>query len=118
MIRNIPNKYTDEDLLKEIEEFQGKFDSLFLPWDYEKKGNKGYAFINFVHPLHFLLFHEKFDGKGWSLFDSRKICELKYARFTSIHEIVGNAINYKEKKPHFFFNPKNQVPIEIPMVTI
>jgi RNA recognition motif-containing protein len=63
MIRNIPIKYSDEMLLKELEEFMGKFDCVYLPYDAEKKGNRGYAFINFTHPLHILLFYEKFEGK-------------------------------------------------------
>ena len=58
MIRNIPIKYTDKMLQKEIEEFNEKYDCLYMPYDYEKGGNKGYAFINFIHPLHILMFFE------------------------------------------------------------
>ena len=57
MIRNIPIKYTDKMLIKELEGFDGKFDCLYMPYDFEKGGNKGYAVINFIHPLHILLFH-------------------------------------------------------------
>ena len=56
MIRNIPIKYTDEILNDTFKEFHGKYDCLYMPYDYEKNGNKGYAFINFVNPLHILLF--------------------------------------------------------------
>ena len=68
MIRNIPIKYTDEILNEALEEFHGKYDCLYMPYDYEKNGNKGYAFINFVNPLHILYFYEKFNGKnGYTL---------------------------------------------------
>ena len=76
MIRNIPIKYTDEILNDTFKDFHGKYDCLYMPFDYEKNGNKGYAFINFVNPLHILLFYEKFNGKKWMHFESNKICEL------------------------------------------
>ena len=41
MIRNIPIKYTDKILNETFEEFHGKYDCLYMPYDYEKNGNKG-----------------------------------------------------------------------------
>ena len=106
MIRNIPIKYTDNILIKDLEEFKGKYDCLYMPYDYEKKGNKGYAFINFVNPLHILYFHEKFNGKKWPLFESNKICELNSANFQGIYEIQKHSKNYKGyKKPLFYSEP-------------
>ena len=87
MIRNIPIKYTDEILNESLKEFHGKYDCLYLPFDYEKNGNKGYAFINFVNPLHILYFYEKFNGKKWAHFESSKICELNCAHFQGVNEI-------------------------------
>jgi len=111
MIRNIPIKYTDNILINALEEFKGKYDCLYMPYDYEKKGNKGYAFINFVNPLHILYFHEKFCGKKWPLFESSKICELNSANFQGIYEIQKHSKNYKGfKKPLFYSEPnKNNV---------
>ena len=111
MIRNIPIKYTDNILVNALEEFKGKYDCLYMPYDYEKKGNKGYAFINFVNPLHILYFHEKFCGKKWPLFESSKICELNSANFQGIYEIQKHSKNYKGfKKPLFYSEPnKNNV---------
>ena len=119
MIRNIPIKYTDSILTKELEEFKGKYDCLYMPYDFEKKGNKGYAFINFVNPLHILYFHEKFCGKKWPLFESNKICELNSANFQGINEIQKHSKNYKGiKKPLFYSEPNknnNKENIIIPL---
>ena len=98
MIRNIPIKYTDEILNEAFHDFHGKYDCLYMPYDYEKNGNKGYAFINFVNPLHILLFYEKFNGKKWMHFESSKICELNMAHFQGVNEIQKHAKNFKGLK--------------------
>ena len=110
MIRNIPIKYTDEKLNEEFKEFHGKYDCLYMPYDYEKNGNRGYAFINFVNSLHILLFHEKFNGKKWIHFESSKICELNMAHFQGFNEIQKHAKNFKElKKTNFSKSNENMV---------
>ena len=115
MIRNIPIKYTDEILIDDINEFNGKYDCLYMPYDYEKNGNKGYAFINFVNPLHILYFYEKFNGKKWIHFESSKICELNCAHFQGINEIQKHAKNYKgQKKPSYYSRNENNENMIIP----
>ena len=110
MIRNIPIKYTDEKLNEEFKEFHGKYDCLYMPYDYEKNGNRGYAFINFVNSLHILLFYEKFNGKKWIHFESSKICELNMAHFQGFNEIQKHAKNFKElKKTNFNKSNENMV---------
>ena len=115
MIRNIPIKYTDEILIEDLYEFNGKYDCLYMPYDYEKNGNKGYAFINFVNPLHILYFYEKFNGKKWMHFESSKICELNCAHFQGINEIQKHAKNYKgQNKPSYYCRNENNGNIVIP----
>ena len=113
MIRNIPIKYTDNILNDTFKEFHGKYDCLYMPYDHEKNGNKGYAFINFINPLHILLFYEKFNGEKWKHFESPKICELNMAHFQGINEIQKHAKNYKELKKSC--NSKNNDKIVIPI---
>ena len=117
MIRNIPIKYTDEMLIEALEEFKGKYDCLYMPFDFEKGGNKGYSFLNLTNPYHVLLFYEVFQNKSWQFFDSKKICELNYANFQGINEIKKHAKNYRgSKKPLFFINTdESKNVIEIPM---
>ena len=117
MIRNIPIKYNDKALEKELEPFEGKYDCLYMPFDYENGGNKGYAFLNLKSPYHVLLFYEVFNNKCWMFFDSKKICELNYANFQGIEEIQKHANNYKgSKKPNFYKSNEsdNNNKIEIP----
>jgi hypothetical protein len=109
MIRNIPIKYTDEILNDTLKDFHGKYDCLYMPYDYEKNGNKGYAFINFVNPLHILLFYEKFNGKKWEHFESPKICELNMAHFQGVNEIQKHAKNFKGLKKVSYNNNENIV---------
>ena len=116
MIRNIPIKYSDKMLIEELNSFKGKFDCIYVPHDYEKGGNKGYGFINFVHPFHILLFHDKFQNKTWTHFESKKICELNCANFQGINEIQKHAKNYKGlKKPTFFKGFENLKNLEVPL---
>jgi len=117
MIRNIPIKYNDKALEKELEPFEGKYDCLYMPFDYENGGNKGYAFLNLKSPYHVLLFYEVFNNNCWMFFDSKKICELNYANFQGIEEIQKHANNYKgSKKPNFYISNENNNnnKIEIP----
>ncbi|KAK3270762.1 hypothetical protein CYMTET_20850, partial [Cymbomonas tetramitiformis] len=81
MIRNIPNKYTQEMLLNTIDKtHQGTFDFFYLPMDFRNKCNMGYAFINLVDRVHITSFYEAFHDKKWQHFNSEKICRITYAR--------------------------------------
>ena len=72
MIRNIPIKYSTIELEKELEPFEGKYNCLYMPYDYENEGNRGYAFLNLTKPLHMLLFYDLFYNKSWQFYESKK----------------------------------------------
>ncbi|KAL3925585.1 MAG: hypothetical protein SGILL_000308 [Bacillariaceae sp.] len=83
MVRNIPNKYTQQMLLSEFTENghgPGVIDFFYLPIDFKNRCNRGYAFINFVDFKDILLFHRQYYGKHWRTFNSDKICDITYAR--------------------------------------
>ena len=119
MIRNIPIKYSTIELEKELEPFEGKYNCLYMPYDYENEGNRGYAFLNLTKPLHMLLFYDLFYNKSWQFYESKKVCELNYANFQGVEEIKKHAKYYKgSKKPIFFISTKDDYinnTIEIPM---
>ena len=117
MLRNIPNKYKLNDLVKEIDKsFWGKYDYINLPIDYERKLNLGYAFINFVEPLHIILFYESYHNKRWMLYKSDKKMDMSYADKQGKKDI-----NCKDEQTYYAqcdtrFNFKSLNPkIEIPM---
>jgi RNA recognition motif 2 len=83
MVRNIPNKYTQQMLLSEFSENghgPGIIDFFYLPIDFKNRCNRGYAFINFVDYRDILPFHRRYYGKHWRTFNSDKICDITYAR--------------------------------------
>merc|ERR1719313_1942658 len=74
MMRNLPNKYTQQMLIEEINSkgFAGTFDFIYLPVDPDTDANRGYAFVNFDDPSDARRFKVEFDGCQMSLFDSSK----------------------------------------------
>ena len=81
MIQNIPNNYTQQMLLNEINSsFQETYDFFYLPMDYKNKCNIGYSFINFLNSKTTARFFTEFNNRNWSQFKSHKICAIKYGR--------------------------------------
>ena len=109
MIRHIPNKYTSEALLDELNTIcKSKYDFFYLPLDNENECNLGYAFINFVHPLHIVHFYHIFKARKWNLYKSNKECDLSFAKFQGKAELTANLdknmnkIEDKKKLPMVF----------------
>ena len=87
MIRNIPNKYTKELMLETIDaHFKGSYDFFYLPIDFKNNCNVGYAFINFKDLRFIEPFCKRFNQKKWAIFNSEKICSIKYARIQGKEE--------------------------------
>jgi len=64
MIRYIPTKYTQQQLMREINcaGFLGKYDFFYCPSDLHRHGNRGFAFINFTTPENAGLYYNAFHG--------------------------------------------------------
>ena len=117
MLRNIPNKYTLNNIVEEIDKsFWGKYDYINLPIDYERKLNLGYSFINFVDPMHIILFYETYYMKKWSKYKSDKKINLSFADKQGKKDI-----NCKDDQTYFAIDDKRfifnslQPKIEIPI---
>ena len=120
MIRHIPNKYSSENLLEEIDfACKGKYDFFYLPIDTENNLNLGYSFINFVDPLHIIYFYHLFKARKWNLFKSHKECDLSFAKFQGKIELTAhleknnNKIDDNKKLP-MLFTVTNAPQVEMP----
>ena len=78
MMRNIPNRYTCEELLSEVMAagFDDTFDFFYLPMDFKTKRNRGYGFINFESPDIAQKFVRSFHQRRLLLHPSKKIVEV------------------------------------------
>jgi hypothetical protein len=98
MLRNIPNKYTRDMLVKQLNiEHKGLFDWIYLPIDFKNKCNVGYAFINFRSTEVCQEFVESYNGvavrKCLPGFNSRKVVEVTPARVQGLEENVTRLRN-------------------------
>jgi hypothetical protein len=116
MMRNLPNKYTQQMLLSEISQagFLGTFDFLYLPIDPETNANRGYAFLNFVSPSYAWMFKTAYEGRKMNHFNSSKVAsvmkatlqgfEANYAHYSSTRVNRGDPT----ARPLFLREPENQ----------
>jgi len=98
MLRNIPNKYTREMLVKQLcVDFNGLFDFMYLPIDFKNKCNVGYGFINFRTQDACEYFVQCFHGvdvrKCLPGLNSKKIVEVTPARVQGLSENVRRLRN-------------------------
>jgi len=69
MIRNIPGRYTQNDLMTDLKDlgFAGTYDFLYAPMDKGTTSSVGYAFVNFVDPSWAVKCKESFDNYRFSI---------------------------------------------------
>ncbi|RLN55029.1 hypothetical protein BBJ28_00009031 [Nothophytophthora sp. Chile5] len=106
MIRNIPNKYTQQMLLAEINQrHRGNYDFFYLPIDFKNKCNMGYAFINFMEAAHIEPFYKEFDSQKWTNFNSEKVCAISYARLQGKQAMIARFQNSSLLEKHESYRP-------------
>jgi len=78
MLRNLPNKYSQQMLLEELNTsgFLGTFDFLYLPIDPETNANRGYCFINFTDPSFAWTLKLAYEGRKMGRFNSDKVVSV------------------------------------------
>ncbi|GJR49885.1 putative RNA recognition motif 2, nucleotide-binding alpha-beta plait domain protein [Tanacetum coccineum] len=72
--------------------FVTSYDFLYLPMDFFKQANGGFAFVNFTSPQGALRFKDVFHGKRWDLFGSPKIAEITRARIQGKEALIKNCM--------------------------
>merc|ERR1712023_628355 len=66
MVRNIPNKYSRQMLLDEVNlNHEGTYDFFYLPIDFKNRCNVGYCFINFLDTKYIPPFVKEFNCQRW-----------------------------------------------------
>jgi hypothetical protein len=109
MLRNIPNRYTRDMLVDRLNtDYEGQFDFVYLPIDFNSKCNVGYAFINFRLPVSAQMFIARFHGAKTKNclpgFSSSKVCEVSYAR------VQGRDANMDNLRDDKFIEKLNERP--------
>lgn len=98
MLRNIPNKYTREMLVKVLNQsYKGHYDFMYLPIDFKNKCNVGYGFVNFCTSEACQRFIKQFDGVDVRQclpgINSKKVAEVTPARQQGLTENVRRLRN-------------------------
>lgn len=107
MIRNIPNKYTQQMLLDTVNStHHGEFDFFYLRMDFRNHCNVGYAFINFVDVKSVISFAQKHVGRKWNKFGSDKVCRLSYANIQGRQALIDKFRNSAVMEKDATYRPK------------
>lgn len=108
MIRNIPNKYTQQEFINEINshrELRDKFDFFYLPIDFKNKCNIGYCFLNVGSCVDIVDFYQIFNNRVWTKYNSDKVCLISYAKIQGKESLVNRFKNSSLMKKHYEFRP-------------
>jgi len=127
MIKNIPNKMSDKDLIAYIGDVcPRRIDFLYLRMDFQNGCNVGYAFVNFIAVQDLLFFAQKRLGVKWNLFSSEKVLQMSYANYQGKEALVEkfkNSCIMDEKeawRPKIFYSdpgPEQGLPEPFPAPT-
>eukprot|EP00930_Biecheleria_cincta_P072476 TRINITY_DN59868_c0_g1_i1.p1 TRINITY_DN59868_c0_g1~~TRINITY_DN59868_c0_g1_i1.p1 ORF type:complete len:311 (-),score=57.41 TRINITY_DN59868_c0_g1_i1:293-1225(-) len=81
MMRNIPNNYTRDMFLAMLdgEGFQGLYDFVYLPCDFNRDANLGYAFVNLVSADATKAFWTTFAGFSRWVLPTAKVCQVGWS---------------------------------------
>uniref|UniRef100_A0A7S0FX93 RRM domain-containing protein n=1 Tax=Pyrodinium bahamense TaxID=73915 RepID=A0A7S0FX93_9DINO len=129
MLRNIPNKYTRDMLVTQLNlHLRGKYDFVYLPIDFKNGCNVGYGFINFRSFEACRTFVGKFSGVDVcrclpGINNSNKVAEVTPARVQGQDEnvkrlrsspVMQELVHHPEWMPLVFDEEGNESPLPLP----
>ncbi|KAF8504247.1 RNA recognition motif 2-domain-containing protein, partial [Hysterangium stoloniferum] len=126
MIKNIPNKMSDRNLIDFINDIcPRKIDFLYLRMDFTNGCNVGYAFVNFINVEDLLHFAKTKLGTKWNLFSSEKVLGMSYANCRGKEALIdkfrsSSIMDQREAwRPKLFYShgPKQGLPEDFPAPT-
>mmetsp|Transcript_66950 Transcript_66950/g.143159 ORF Transcript_66950/g.143159 Transcript_66950/m.143159 type:complete len:354 (-) Transcript_66950:130-1191(-) len=96
MIRNIPNRYTQSDLIAELEDLglAGTFDFLYVPLDTGTMASVGYAFVNFLEPYWAMRCMAEFENYVFRRYQ-RASCKVAHVSVAHIQGLDANLAHYE-----------------------
>lgn len=104
MIRNIPGKYTQEDLMQDLSDtnFAHTYDFLYLPMDKGTGAGVGYAFVNFIDTVVAAKFTKAFDGYRFSRQQrsSKKMAKISVAHLQGLEKNLQHYKNAAVNAPN------------------
>merc|ERR1712039_437073 len=80
MIRNIPNDYTRDDFVDLLDSNAIRYNFLYLPIDWNKGANLGYAFVNLVCHGEAVRIEACLKGFSAWKFASEKVCDVVWGK--------------------------------------
>jgi hypothetical protein len=112
MLRNIPNRYTQDVLLEELRPHMTSLDFFYLPIDFRNQCNLGYAFLNFKDGTAAEAFKAQYDGYRLARYPlSHKVLQVNMARVQGLKANVKRlrqstvmSMLTDENKPVLFHN--------------
>ncbi|KAJ3414539.1 hypothetical protein HDV05_006453 [Chytridiales sp. JEL 0842] len=107
MLKNVPNRYTQEMLIQFVNEtHEGLMDFFYLRCDFLNKCNVGYAFINFISPIHIVSFVKRMEGQKWPKFNSEKVPLICFANIQGKDAFIDKFRNSSVMLEEPNFRPK------------
>jgi len=104
MIRNIPGKYTQDDLMQDMSDksFAHTYDFLYLPMDKGTGAGVGYAFVNFIDTAVAAKFTKSFDGYRFSRQQrsSKKLAKISVAHLQGLEKNLQHYKNAAVNAPN------------------
>jgi RNA recognition motif-containing protein len=111
MIRNIPNRYTQQNLIQEMKSLGlgGTFDFLYVPLDKGTMSNVGYAFVNFVDHTWAERCMEKFQKHRFKKHHKVAVVSVAHiqgleANLAHYENAAVNSAKLKQRRPVVFAN--------------
>ena len=96
MLKNVGYALTQEGLLATIERrHRGAFDYLYLPMDFERGQNRGFAFVNFITPRGVPNFYEEFHGHPLTESSANRRVEIIFADVQGKEENLRESARYR-----------------------
>jgi len=124
MIRNVPGRYSQNDLMMDLQDlgFAGTYDFLYIPMDKGTAANVGYAFINFVDHNYAKMCMESFEGYRFTRHQrsSKKVATVSVAHLQGLEKNMQHyekaAVNCsrdKRRRPVVLPNIASVVPSNV-----